>query len=277
MKRLFVLCLLFPLTASAAWVDWWQRKDQQAEKLLAQGKAAQAAQLFERKDWQSTANYRAGDYQAAAKEFKQLQQWYNQGNALAHLGQYDQAIKAYEQALKENPNHEDAKFNKELLEKLKQQAENQQQPQNQQQQNDKQDQQDNKDKKDKKDQQNNNDQKDKSDQENSQNNNDQKDKSDQKDKDDRQHSPNKKDQEDMKDQKNSQDNKNQRDKKDLQDKQAKPGEEKLQQANQQPAKADPNKERRQQWLDKVPDDPGGLLKQKFHRDHLKQQGWEKYR
>lgn len=64
---------------------------------------------------QAVANYRAGDYNKAIQGFQN--HTYNLGNALAHAGKIQEAIQSYEQALKENPNDEDARFNKEYLEK----------------------------------------------------------------------------------------------------------------------------------------------------------------
>jgi len=51
---------------------------------------------------------------------------YNRGNALAHLGEYEAAIKAYDEALAIEPDMEDALANRALLEQMKQQQEQQQ-------------------------------------------------------------------------------------------------------------------------------------------------------
>lgn len=83
--------------------------------------------------------YRKGDYVQAQNLF---QSPYNKGNALAYQGQIEQAISAYEQALKDNPNDEDAKFNKEYLEKQLPPPDQQQQKQNQQKQSENKDNQD---------------------------------------------------------------------------------------------------------------------------------------
>jgi len=107
-------------------------------------------------EWQGVENYRNGHYKEAARVWEPLKSslsYYNQGNALAHLGDYPGAIKSYENALKREPDHKDAAYNKALLEKLMQQ-----QKQEQQQQSSNQDQQKNKngqDKQDKNDQKDN--------------------------------------------------------------------------------------------------------------------------
>ena len=63
---------------------------------------------------QAVDAYRQGDYTKAQELFQEA---YNRGNALAFQGKIQEAIGAYEQALKENPDNADAQFNKEYLEK----------------------------------------------------------------------------------------------------------------------------------------------------------------
>ncbi|MFV8782439.1 VWA domain-containing protein [Microbulbifer sp. SA54] len=131
------LLFLVPAPNSNAdtWQDLWKTPDQQAEELLLNGKPKEAAELFDNTQWQGTANYRAGEFDAAAKDFAQSakpQGLYNLGNSLTQQGRFDDAIKAYDEALKQNPQFADAKHNREIAEKLKELQEQQQQ-QNQQQ------------------------------------------------------------------------------------------------------------------------------------------------
>lgn len=93
-----------------------------------------------RQQTQAVTDYRAGRYDKAIEGFKNHP--YNLGNALAHAGKIQEAIQSYAQALKENPNDEDAKFNKEYLEKQLPPPEEKQQEQQKQQQQSGQDQQD---------------------------------------------------------------------------------------------------------------------------------------
>lgn len=159
---LFILPLLglnAPKSYALSWDDLWKNKDQQAYKVLNQENPKEAAELFENSDWKATAEYRAGNYAEAAKEFAKntsAQGHYNRGNALAKTGQIDEAIKAYDQALQQDSNLTDAKKNRDLLEALKKQ---QQQKQNSDQKN--------QDKQQNNDQQDNN-QKNKSDDQNNQ-------------------------------------------------------------------------------------------------------------
>jgi len=106
--------------------------DQRGTKALSKGDADSAAQLFNDPLWKGTAQYRAGDYQGAANSFAQHDSalaHYNRGNALALAGQLDKAIDAYQQALDADPSMEDASSNKALIEALKDQQEQQQQNQ----------------------------------------------------------------------------------------------------------------------------------------------------
>ena len=114
------------------WNSLWQNRDQRAMTALQENNPEQAANLFRTPNWKAEALYRNQAFDQSAELFAQsgsANGFYNQGNALAHAGKLEEAISAYEQALKLNPDMEDAKFNKELLEKLKQQQEQQQEQQ----------------------------------------------------------------------------------------------------------------------------------------------------
>ncbi len=141
-RRGWVACLLplligLPEPASAqTWQDLWLTPDQQAERALRQGDAETAARLFEDRDWAGTAAYRAGDYESAIDKFSDNSSadgWYNRANALAKAGQLDEALAAYNRSLELAPDRDDARENKALIEQLKQQQEQQQQQEKEQQ------------------------------------------------------------------------------------------------------------------------------------------------
>ncbi len=118
------------------WTDLWKTKDQQGQQQYNQQEFEQAAKTFENPLWQGSAYYQAGDYQQALKAFQQgndAEALYNQGNALAKLQQLEPAIDAYKKALDLNPEHADAKANKALLEKLLEQQQQDQKNSDQQQ------------------------------------------------------------------------------------------------------------------------------------------------
>ncbi len=128
-----------PQVKATSWTDFvFDTKDQVATRDYQQGNYAQAQSTFENAQWKGSAAYKAGDYEAALNYFEQdtsATGQYNKGNALAQLNKLDEAIAAYDEALKQNPEYPEAKANKSLLEQLKQQQEQQQNSDQQQQQN----------------------------------------------------------------------------------------------------------------------------------------------
>ncbi|WP_177166580.1 VWA domain-containing protein [Nitrosomonas sp. Nm51] len=118
-------CAVFFITPppvhAFGWQDLWLRADQQAYRYLQQDDPQTAAQQFRNPDWRGMALYEAGDYEAAAQAFAESNDpaaRYNRGNALARAGEIEQAIEAYRAVLQENPAHDDARANLELLEDL---------------------------------------------------------------------------------------------------------------------------------------------------------------
>lgn len=86
----------------AAAMDWWQRPDQARHQRMQQG----------------TEAYRAGGFAAAAEAWQDLDTadaHYNRGNALARQGQYREAIAAYDEAIERQPGMEDALANREVV------------------------------------------------------------------------------------------------------------------------------------------------------------------
>ena len=114
--------LLLPQVSQAfSWENVWERPDQQAVKALEQNDPKKAATLFEETDWKGIAHYRAGDYEQAEQAFSGLDSpegHYNRGNALAKLGKYPEALASYQAALTQQPDHEDAQHNLDLLKKM---------------------------------------------------------------------------------------------------------------------------------------------------------------
>jgi len=128
---IFIVPLPQPAHA-ATWSDLWLNKDQQGQKQLAEGNASEAAALFQNPDWQAVADYEAGDYAGSAKVFadkSDTRNLYNLGNARAFQGELDAAIDAYEQVLDAEPENEDAAYNLDLVKSLQEQQEQEQQNQ----------------------------------------------------------------------------------------------------------------------------------------------------
>ncbi|WP_415756488.1 tetratricopeptide repeat protein [Pseudomonas sp. LT1P18] len=121
---LFCVPLLFLLPQPSYAFDFndlWLRPDQQGLILLKQKRSAEAAQHFEDRQWQGVALYEAGDYSDAAQRFAEgsdAHAHYNRGNALAKSGELEAALDAYEQALERQPDLRPALTNKALVESL---------------------------------------------------------------------------------------------------------------------------------------------------------------
>ncbi len=116
----WLLVVLVPLPRAHAleWQDLWQRPDQRGSKALEAQEAERAAELFESPEWRSAAQYRAGQFEASAASLANVDSTlghYNRGNALAKAGQLPAAIASYDRALELDPNDEDARYNRDLL------------------------------------------------------------------------------------------------------------------------------------------------------------------
>jgi Ca-activated chloride channel family protein len=120
-----------PRAQAFEWQDLWQRPDQRALRALEAEQAERAAELFENPEWRSAAQYRAGQFEQSAASLSNVESatgHYNRGNALAKAGQLPAAIAAYDRALELDPANEDARYNRDLVaEQLRQNPEQQQQ------------------------------------------------------------------------------------------------------------------------------------------------------
>ncbi len=112
---------LAPAPARAGELDLFQRPDQKAARAFAAGRFEESAQKFEDPAWRAAARYRAGDFAGAAEALaahSDPASLYNLGNALAKAGKLEDAVAAYDRALATAPADEDARFNRDLVKKL---------------------------------------------------------------------------------------------------------------------------------------------------------------
>jgi len=245
------------------WDDLWLRADQQAARALQAGDPEQAAQLADDPALRGTAAYQAGDYEQAVDAFTGSagsDADYNQGNALAKLERYEEAIAAYDRALAKQAGMADAEHNKAEVEKL---LEEQQQEQQQEQQKD--------NKKQQKDQENQKDQKDQQGQEGQQSEGDsQGDSGEQEEEQDASAAEQGEQQDESAGEQQQAADAEEEDAVAKEQQSAQQdGEDGKEQGDQpaQAAEANPldseEKQAAEQWLRRIPDDPGGLLRRKF--------------
>lgn len=112
------LCLAPPAADAREWDGFWQNPNQQALDLLEGDQPAAAAERFTRPDWRGVARYRAEDYAAALEAWQDLRgetARYNRATALARLQRFTDALAAYDELLQQNPEHADARYNRDRI------------------------------------------------------------------------------------------------------------------------------------------------------------------
>ena len=268
----FFAALLLPPQPSYAfeWQDLWLTPNQQAAKAIEQQDSETAAKLFEDQRWKGSALYRQENYEQAAQHFANFNDpdsHYNRANALARAGQLQEALDAYDEALKQAPSHEDALFNRNIVEKLLQQQQqsqnsdsNENQEGNQSQQQDSQQQRGN---------QNN------SEQNQSQQSQQQSDSQKSQQQQSQQTQNEQGNEEEQQAQSTAEENNQEQGEEQTQQQLAQEEQEseEQQQGRSPESITQANLENQQaveQWLRRIPDDPGGLLRRKFIREHQKE-------
>lgn len=268
----FIIVVMFPLTPDYAnafeWSQLWRNQNQRAVEQLKNNQAQTAATQFTDPKWKAAALYKAGEYQQALEIYNKLENpdsesLYNKANTLAKLGNIEQAIKTYDEVLQQASDHKDAKYNRDLLKQQQQQKQQSQQgdknsqDQQQQDQNQQSDQQ----------QQSQNQQQQAGQQQPSQqdNNNEQGQQQNQSRQNQAQNQPSQaaEQQQQQQAEKNNAEKKQaeQQAQQDQDNNQAEP-----ESAQRQPQQSEQQTEQQQateQWLRRIPDDPGGLLRRKF--------------
>jgi len=150
LRRGILVMLLFfiPYSVQAySWDGLWKTSDQQAEGFFHQGEYQQAKELFQNSDWQAASHYKLNNYETAAQLFENNQTaegLYNYGTTKAKIGDFESALAAYNKVLDKEPGHEDALYNKQLIEEFQKQQQQQQDNNQKNQDKDKQQKQDNK-------------------------------------------------------------------------------------------------------------------------------------
>ena len=110
-----------PDAGAFEFADLWARRDQRAARAIERGDTDRAAEIAPDHRWRGTALYRGGRYDESAGAFAEgdgAEDHYNRGNALARAGELRGALDAWGEALARDPGHEDAEHNRRVVESL---------------------------------------------------------------------------------------------------------------------------------------------------------------
>jgi Ca-activated chloride channel homolog len=244
------------------WNDLWLNKNQQAMRALENEQADVAAELFQDNEWKAAAKYRTGDYAATEEllnEYQDERSVYNKANSLARQGRFEEAIAAYDQVLENEPKHEDAIFNRDLIKKELEKQQQQDQQQQSDQDSDQKQQQDS-ESKDKQQQSGS----DSEQQDTEQSESEQQQSSEQQEQQEKKGAEQQADKDKENEQQSEQEMKEQA----QEEESEKPEQE---QATQQAMnELDEEQQATEQWLRRIPDDPSGLLRRKFKYQYQQQ-------
>jgi Ca-activated chloride channel family protein len=229
---LFISSLFSQPANALEWADLWQTKDQQAQQAFKNEEFDKAANLFQERQWQAAAQFKNGDFSSAAENFipeKSTNSLYNHATSLAKNNDLEAALEAYKQLLEKQPDHQDGLFNKKIVEEMLKQQ-----------------------------------QQDKQNQENNEQDSEQ-DKKDQESKDS--------ESQDQQQQDSESDEKKEQQSEQEQDQEQKESEQQAEQKQAEISEDEREKSEKDQalehWLEKIPDDPGGLLRRKMYREYQK--------
>jgi len=245
------------------WNDLWLNNNQKAMRALENEQAGTASELFLDNKWKAAAKYKSGDYAAAEEllnEYQDALSTYNKGNSLAQQGRYEDAIAAYDEVLKDNPEFEDAKFNKELVEKELEKQQQQQESQSEQD-SDKNKEQDSEQKEDGESEQ---------EQKNSESEESQQQSESEQKKNKQQQQKNEDSEQQQADKEKSEKKSEEEMKQQAEEESKQESKEDKQESQQAKNELDEQQQAAEQWLRRIPDDPSGLLKRKFKYQYQQQ-------
>ncbi|MCX7554302.1 VWA domain-containing protein [Marinicella sp. S1101] len=262
---LMVVCVGFMLNSqhsyALSWDDLWLNKDQQAYRQLetAPEKAFQQAQSTALK---AAAAYKKQDFKTATSLYPKtgdsLADYYNRGNALAQAGDLAAALDSYNQALTFDPEDEDTLYNKNIVEQALQQQQEQEQQQQEQQEQQNQESQDSQD----------NQQQEQQNQESSEQEQQEQQQQAQKD----QQAEADQEQEQQAEEQEQQTEQQEQEQQEQQEQQ-----ESIELTPEEKALDAEEKQAMEQWLRRIKDDPGGLMRRKFlYQYHRRNQDGESY-
>lgn len=269
---------------SEQWNNLWMTRDQRGQKDFKHKNYSQAAQIFNDSRWKAGAHYRAGEFDKAIEQYEQFddaESLYNKANSLANLQKYEQAIENYDAALEKKPDLSDAEKSRDYVKQLlEQQNQQEQQKSEQGSQGDKQQEKD-KEKDDEQDSDSKNQQQQESGDENQKTDSkshEPEEKNDPENNTSQQSSQQNNSEQDLSEQENETQNEFQQEPDETNEQQSPPSEQEAQESDTEEGENTANdvlsqlsKEEQQslkQWLQRIPDNPGELLRIKFRNNSM---------
>lgn len=251
LSLLIVLTASNPPTAAAFELEsLWSNNEQRSQSALGEGDYDKTLDLSKDSLRRGSALYRKGDFEGASAEFSQqdtASAHFNRGNSLFNQSQFDDAIAAYDRALELQPDMQDALENRAMAQQMKQQPPQQNE--------------DSSSDSNKENQKQEDPQESDSDQEQSQSHD-----GDNSDSDENQDAGESESQQEEQENSSDRSDKESQSQDSTQDDQQQPEEQKSQSGEPESEQQDANSEEQlaaEQWLRRIPDDPGELLRRKF--------------
>ena len=102
-------------------IGLWLTPDQQGRYYFNKSNYKAAAERFQDPLWKGISYYRTKNYEAAIEQFSRVdtaEGYSNLGNTYAHLGQLEQALANYEEALRRKPDDIAVRDNRDLVQSL---------------------------------------------------------------------------------------------------------------------------------------------------------------
>lgn len=114
------LLAVTPGPVQAAGNGWWQTPDQRGYQALQQGDPERALEHFQDPAWRAATLHRLGRYDEAAATFPgdDADAYYNRGTALARAEDFDAALQAFDKALELDPDHGPARHNRDVIQDI---------------------------------------------------------------------------------------------------------------------------------------------------------------
>ncbi|MCQ2914855.1 MAG: VWA domain-containing protein [Alphaproteobacteria bacterium] len=129
-RKGWLFIIVLSLSPSISNATPFINSDYENAKKIIDGKTDVDPNVFDDLNWKGIANYKNKNYDKAIKFFslnRDIESKYNIATSLAKASKLQEALKLYNEILKENPNHADSIYNKKIIEDLLKQQQNQQQ------------------------------------------------------------------------------------------------------------------------------------------------------